>query len=106
MALSSSLSGWEEISDLNTEIREKTVEMFSVLISNRWSEKEETQGVPVNGEEFTNLIATEYSTCDTAKQQAEVKPHYFQLTLVCFLAPTCQKKGIPEILLLLLQHGV
>lgn len=55
---------------------------------------------------FTNLIATEHSTCDTVKQQAEVKPHYFQLTLVCFLALTCQKKGTPEILLLLLQHGI
>lgn len=43
--------------------------------------------------------------CDTVKQQAEVKTHYFQLTLGCFFALTCQKKGIPEIILLLLQHS-
>lgn len=53
---------------------------------------------------FTYLIATGNSTCDTVKQQAEVKTHYFQLTLGCFFAITCQKKGIPEIILLLLQH--
>lgn len=55
---------------------------------------------------FTYLIATENSVCDTVKQQAEVKTHYFQLTRVCFFALTCQTKGIPEILLLLLQHRV
>lgn len=52
MALFSSPSGWEKISELNTEIGEKTVEMFSILCQNRWSEKEENQSVPVNGKEF------------------------------------------------------
>lgn len=53
---------------------------------------------------FTYLIATENSMCYAVKQQAEVKTHYFQLTLVCFFALTCQKKGASEILLLLFQY--
>lgn len=44
--------GRENISELNTEIRKKTVEMFSVLCQNRWFEKKANQSVPVNGEEF------------------------------------------------------
>lgn len=53
---------------------------------------------------FTYLIVTEHTVCDTVKLSAKVKTHYFQLTLVCFFALTCQNEGIPEILLLLLQH--
>lgn len=53
---------------------------------------------------FSYLIATANSVCGTVKQQAEVKTRYFQLTLVRVFALTCQKKGAPEILVLLLQH--
>lgn len=71
------------------DLRRRKTKMFQQMVKN-----------------FTYLIATEHSTCDTVKQLAEVKPHYFQLTRVCFLALTCQKEGIPEILLLLLQHSI
>lgn len=53
MALfSSAFSGRQKISELNTEIRKKTVEIFSVLSKNRGFANEANPSVPVNDEEL------------------------------------------------------